>query len=94
VGDAAAWVARSTLGTAIKKIGGNVSLQADNNASVESVVINGSTSAGGSASVTLALNSVGYAAYNILLNTVDAIIGSPLLTGAEQAAGATARLTD
>src|SRR5690606_21298781 len=56
------------------------------------------TSGGDSAGVTLAFNSVGWTAQNVLFNTIDAILGDPILAGLSFAGkadgGAQATLSD
>jgi hypothetical protein len=77
-----AYVTDSTLGDSLTPIGGNVSLEARNTSRLDAT-LNSSTSTGDTAvAVTLAFNTVGWKAQNILFNTVDALVGDPLISEA------------
>jgi hypothetical protein len=94
---AQAWIESSTVGAVDDAIAGAVTVQADNTSSVSAQLVNSSTSAGNSVSVTLAFNTIGWESQNILFNTVDAILGDPLVSEAfegETGAGAKAYLLD
>jgi hypothetical protein len=70
----------------------NVIVTATNDAGIEATVL-GSVQTGDTAvGVTLAFNTVGYEAQNILFQTLDALIGTDI--GNQQPSGATAKIVD
>ncbi|TVS11137.1 MAG: hypothetical protein EA424_24230, partial [Planctomycetaceae bacterium] len=86
---------------------GGVSVEAENKASLTATVVNGATassSGDGSDSgattaigVTLAFNTIGWKSQNVLFNTVDAILGDPLIAeafGGQHPSNATATIVD
>ena len=92
MGGADAHVTGSTL-----TIGGDVTVQAVNNAALEAHLVNATSSGAEAIGVTLAFNTLGWEPQNILFNTIDALIGDPAIAdafGADQASGATAYLED
>ena len=77
--------------------GGDVTVSASNTATIDATAVNASTSGGTAVGVTLAFNSIGWEAQNILFNAIDTIIGDPAIAdafGADTGAGATAYLLD
>ncbi len=77
--------------------GGDITVNAVNTSTLKAATVNSATSEGISVSATLAFNTIGWEAQNILFNTVDAILGDPLISeafGGETGAGAKAYLWD
>ncbi len=56
---------------------GDLNLDAENNSLIKAINLSTITAAGKAVGVTLAFNTVGWLAQNLLFNTVDALIGSP-----------------
>ena len=71
---------------------GNVTVDAQNRALIDATVLNAVTSGDTAAGVTLAFNTVGWQAQNILFQAVDALISTDI--GTEEKAGARATVTD
>src|SRR5205823_5739059 len=72
---------------------GDVTVQADNTATIDATTLNAVTSGGTGVGITLAFNTIGWKPQNLLFNLVDTIIGDPLIAGAfngEVPSGATA----
>ena len=61
---------------------GNVEVDAQNTASIGASVDNAVESGGKAIGVTLAFNTIGWQAQNVLFNTVDALIGDPAIANA------------
>ncbi len=78
-GGAEAYVTSSTIGTSSDSVGGNVTVRATNSSSVDARLVNATESGKYSIGATLAFNTIGWAPQNILFNTIDALIGDPLL---------------
>src|SRR5690606_5398317 len=85
--------------------GGDVTVSATNAARVDARLYASGASAGTDLGITLAFNSVGWESQNVLFNTVDAILGAPILSGvvggevkyafgAEEGADAVAEITE
>ena len=92
IGGADAHITGSTL-----TIGGDVTVQAVNNAALEAHLVNATSSGAEAIGVTLAFNTLGWEPQNILFNTIDALIGDPAIAdafGADHASGASAYLED
>ncbi len=94
-GGAEAYVTDSRLTTTGP--GGDITVNAVNTSTLKAATVNSSTSEGISVAATLAFNTIGWESQNILFNTVDAILGDPLISeafGGETGAGAKAYLWD
>lgn len=94
---AQAWILGATIGTPADRIGGDVTVDAQNTSTIDAILVNATYAGAQAIAVTLAFNTVGWAPQNILFNTIDALLGDPLLSeafGANQGAGATARISD
>jgi hypothetical protein len=75
--------------------GGDVSVTADQGAVLDARVISNTESGQFGVGITMAFNSIGWNASNVLYNTLDVLIGDPNLTSltAIPGAGASARIT-
>ena len=79
---------------------GNVHVEADNTPTITATLTNevkASSSSSTGLAITLAFNSIGWQAQNVLFNTVDALLGDPLISmalGGQIPSGATASLVD
>ena len=93
--------ATALLGSSIVTTGsGNVHVEADNTPTVTATLTNevvAPSSSSTGLAITLAFNSIGWQAQNVLFNTVDALLGDPLISmalGDQIPSGATASLVD
>ncbi len=78
-GGAAAYITGSTITTTG---GGDLSVRALNVSQIDATTKSASTSGANSYSFLLAFNTIGWRAQNVLFNTVDAILGDPLISNA------------
>ncbi|MCP3937882.1 MAG: hypothetical protein GY708_21245, partial [Actinomycetia bacterium] len=75
----------SQIGDTTTAIGGNVEVTADNTSGIDAT-LNSSTSTGDTAvGFVFAFNSIGWKSQNILFDTVDTLLGTPLINTAQPA---------
>jgi len=74
--DAQAYITDSTVGTSTNRIGGAVTVDAQNTALIDATLVNATSSGNQAIGVTLAFNSIGWEKQNVLFNTIDTIIGA------------------
>ena len=89
---AKAYISNSDL-----EVGGNLQINAKNSTRMDATVLSATGSGAKAIGVTLAFNSIGWLAQNVLFNTIDALIGSPEVAkafGNESPAEALAYLLD
>ena len=76
---------------------GDLLVSAKNTSGIDATVLSSVTSTDTSVGITLAFNALGWKASNVLFNTIDAILGDPLISGAlggEQPAEAVASVVN
>ncbi|MDA8435110.1 MAG: hypothetical protein M0Z98_03915, partial [Actinomycetales bacterium] len=77
--------------------GGGVTVTAKNTSGIDARILSATTSSGDGYGLTLAFNTVGWKSQNLLFNTVDALLGDPLIAealGGEKPAKAVAYVVD
>jgi len=83
--------------SAVTATAGDVLVETTNDSGIDATVTSSVYSGDEAVGITLAFNSVGWESQNILFNTIDAILGDPLLAdeafGGEQPSQATAEVT-
>jgi len=62
--------------------GGDVTINAENTSLIDARTLSSTTSGDTGVGVTLAFNTIGWESQNVLFNTVDALIGDPLIANA------------
>ena len=74
---AQAYVSGSTV-----TVGGNLTLDARNTSAIDATTLSATTSGDKAVGVTLAFNTIGWQSQNVLFNTLDALLGDPLIANA------------
>ena len=73
---------------------GDVTVAAANHAGIDATLLVATNSGDTAVSISLAFNSLGWKSQNILFNLVDAVLGSPIVSGALDGEDPVARLGD